>query len=54
MLLRSSFKTEEEAVAIANDTKSGLAGYFFSNDLSQIWRVAKELQYGMVGLLAYF
>merc|ERR1719334_2904116 len=44
------FKTEEEAVAIANATSSGLAGYFYSSDIGQIWRVAEALEYGMVGI----
>ncbi|XP_059488416.1 succinate-semialdehyde dehydrogenase [NADP(+)] GabD [Neocloeon triangulifer] len=44
------FKTEEEVLAIANGTRSGLAGYFFSNDLPQVWRVAKRLETGMVGI----
>lgn len=34
----------------ANSTSRGLAGYFFSNDLSQAWRVAKKLEVGMVGI----
>ncbi|ODM97287.1 Succinate-semialdehyde dehydrogenase, mitochondrial, partial [Orchesella cincta] len=45
-----TFSTEEEALRIANDTRSGLASYFFSNDLSQIRRVSKGLEYGMVGI----
>ncbi|CAF0791636.1 unnamed protein product [Didymodactylos carnosus] len=44
------FKTEEEAVKIANSVEVGLAGYFYSQDLSQIWRVAEKLQTGMVGV----
>jgi len=48
--LIQSFSTEKEVIKAANDTNSGLAGYFFSNDLPQIWRVAKELDYGMVGI----
>jgi len=44
------FSTEEEAVTIANATSSGLAGYFFSNDISQIWRVAERLEVGLVGI----
>ncbi|CAG7819500.1 unnamed protein product [Allacma fusca] len=45
-----SFKSEEEVIEKANDTPSGLASYFFSNDIAQIWRVAKALDYGMVGI----
>jgi succinate-semialdehyde dehydrogenase len=44
------FKTEEEAVRIANSVSVGLAGYFYSSDLSQIWRVAEQLEVGMVGV----
>ncbi|KAK9693984.1 Aldehyde dehydrogenase family [Popillia japonica] len=44
------FKTEEEAVAIANNTERGLAGYFYSEDVSQIFRVSRELELGMVGI----
>ena len=45
-----SFATEEEAVDLANATEAGLAGYFYSRDLSRIWRVAEALRYGMVGV----
>ncbi|XP_071438653.1 succinate-semialdehyde dehydrogenase, mitochondrial [Hetaerina americana] len=44
------FKTEEEALRLANNTKRGLAGYFYSNDIAQIWRVAKKLEVGMAGI----
>lgn len=44
------FKTEEEALQIANDTRRGLAGYFFSENLSQVFRVARRLEVGMVGI----
>lgn len=44
------FKREEEAMTIANSTRQGLAGYFFSNDIPQLWRVAKGLAVGMVGI----
>jgi len=37
-------------MTVANDTKQGLAGYFFSNDIPQVWRVAKEMAVGMVGI----
>lgn len=43
------FETEQEAVALANDSEFGLAGYFFSRDVSRIMRVAGKLQVGMVG-----
>lgn len=45
-----SFKTEEEAIEIANSSDSGLAGYFYSENVSQIWRVARAIQVGMVGV----
>ncbi|XP_069349137.1 succinate-semialdehyde dehydrogenase, mitochondrial isoform X2 [Eulemur rufifrons] len=44
------FDTEEEAVAIANAADVGLAGYFYSQDPAQIWRVAEQLEVGMVGV----
>lgn len=44
------FRTEEEGLQIANDTTSGLAGYFFTQDVSQIFRVGKSLEVGMVGI----
>ncbi len=44
------FKTEEEAIAMANDTEVGLACYFYSRDIGRIWRVAEELEYGIVGI----
>jgi succinate-semialdehyde dehydrogenase/glutarate-semialdehyde dehydrogenase len=44
------FRTEEEAVALANDTPSGLASYLYTRDLARSWRVAEALEYGMVGI----
>ncbi len=44
------FKTEEEAVAAANNTEFGLASYFYSRDIGRVWRVAEKLEYGMVGI----
>jgi succinate-semialdehyde dehydrogenase/glutarate-semialdehyde dehydrogenase len=44
------FSTEEEALALANDTTAGLAGYFFSRDVGRCWRVAEQLECGMVGI----
>ena len=35
---------------LANDTEFGLASYFFSRDIGRIWRVAEQLEYGMVGI----
>jgi len=45
-----SFRTEEEAIAIANDTEFGLCAYFCSRDIGRIWRVAEGLEYGIVGI----
>ncbi len=45
-----SFSTEEEAVAMANDTEFGLAAYFCSRDVGRIWRVAESLDFGIVGI----
>ena len=45
-----SFESEEEAIALANDTPYGLASYFFSSNVSRVWRVAEGLEYGMVGI----
>ncbi|MBS0400831.1 MAG: NADP-dependent succinate-semialdehyde dehydrogenase [Proteobacteria bacterium] len=44
------FRTEEEAIAMANDTEFGLASYFYTRDLARSWRVAEKLEYGMVGI----
>lgn len=44
------FKTEEEAVRMANDTEYGLAAYFYSRDVGRVWRVGAALEYGMVGI----
>src|SRR6266481_2549835 len=44
------FKTEAEAIALANDTEFGLAAYFYGRDLARVWRVAEALEYGIVGI----
>jgi succinate-semialdehyde dehydrogenase / glutarate-semialdehyde dehydrogenase len=44
------FKTEEEALSMANDTEFGLASYFYSRDIGQVWRVSEGLEYGIVGI----
>ena len=44
------FKTEEEAVKLANDTEFGLAAYFYSRDAGRVWRVGEGLEYGIVGI----
>lgn len=46
------FKTEEEAIAMANDTEFGLAAFFFSRDIGRVWRVAEALEAGLVGVNA--
>ncbi|MFY4972517.1 NAD-dependent succinate-semialdehyde dehydrogenase [Acinetobacter baumannii] len=45
-----SFKTEDEAVAMANDTEFGLAAYLFTQSTARQWRVGEALEYGMVGI----
>jgi succinate-semialdehyde dehydrogenase / glutarate-semialdehyde dehydrogenase len=44
------FKTEEEAIAMANDTEFGLASYFYARDIGRIWRVGEAIESGMVGI----
>ena len=44
------FKTEAEAIAMANDTEFGLAGYFYTRDLARSWRVSEALECGIVGV----
>ena len=44
------FDTEEQVIELANNTEFGLASYFFSRDISKIFRVAEALEYGMVGI----
>lgn len=44
------FDKEEQAIEIANATDVGLAGYFYTQDPAQIWRVAERLEVGMVGV----
>jgi succinate-semialdehyde dehydrogenase/glutarate-semialdehyde dehydrogenase len=44
------FKTEEEAIAMANNTEFGLACYFYTRDIGRVWRVGEALEYGMVGI----
>jgi succinate-semialdehyde dehydrogenase/glutarate-semialdehyde dehydrogenase len=45
-----TFETEEEAIALANDSEFGLASYFYARDISRVWRVAEALESGMVGI----
>jgi succinate-semialdehyde dehydrogenase/glutarate-semialdehyde dehydrogenase len=44
------FSTDQEALALANNTEFGLASYFYSRDVGRIWRVAEGLESGMVGV----
>jgi succinate-semialdehyde dehydrogenase/glutarate-semialdehyde dehydrogenase len=44
------FRTEADAIRLANDTEVGLAAYFYSRDIGRIWRVSEALEYGMVGV----
>ncbi|MEX2643776.1 MAG: NADP-dependent succinate-semialdehyde dehydrogenase [Acetobacterales bacterium] len=44
------FKTDDEAVKMANDTEFGLASYFYSRDIGRAWRAAERLEYGIVGV----
>jgi succinate-semialdehyde dehydrogenase / glutarate-semialdehyde dehydrogenase len=44
------FKTEDEAVKLANDTEFGLAAYFYARDLGRVWRVAEGIESGIVGI----
>jgi succinate-semialdehyde dehydrogenase/glutarate-semialdehyde dehydrogenase len=44
------FKTEEEAIEMANDTEFGLACYFYARDVGRVWRVGEALEYGIVGI----
>jgi succinate-semialdehyde dehydrogenase/glutarate-semialdehyde dehydrogenase len=44
------FKTEQEAIALANDTEFGLAAYFYSRDIGRIFRVAEAIESGMIGI----
>jgi succinate-semialdehyde dehydrogenase/glutarate-semialdehyde dehydrogenase len=44
------FKTDDDAIRMANDTEFGLAAYFYSRDIGRVWRVAEALEYGIVGI----
>ncbi|QXE91127.1 NADP-dependent succinate-semialdehyde dehydrogenase [Geomonas subterranea] len=44
------FRTEEEAIQLANATEFGLAAYFYSRDIARVWRVAEAVEYGIVGI----
>ena len=45
-----SFASEEEAIALANDTEFGLASYIYTQDMGRAWRVSEAIEYGMVGV----
>ena len=45
-----AFDTEDEVIALANDTEFGLASYFYSRDIGRVMRVAEQLESGMVGV----
>lgn len=45
-----SFASEEDLLRRANDTPYGLAGYVYSNDMGEVWRVSDGLEYGMIGV----
>jgi succinate-semialdehyde dehydrogenase/glutarate-semialdehyde dehydrogenase len=44
------FETEDEVIAMANDTEFGLASYFYARDLRRVWRVAEAIESGIVGV----
>ena len=44
------FKTEEEAIQLANDTPFGLAAYFYARDIGRIFRVAEGIECGIIGI----
>ncbi len=44
------FETEAEALRMANDSRAGLAAYFYARDVGRVWRVSEGLEYGMVGV----
>ncbi len=45
-----SFSSEREVIEKANNTKYGLAAYFYGNHMARIWRVAEALEFGMIGI----
>ncbi|WP_442487238.1 NAD-dependent succinate-semialdehyde dehydrogenase [Halomonas litopenaei] len=44
------FSSDDEAIAMANDTEFGLAAYFYATDYRRIWRTMEQLEYGMVAI----
>jgi succinate-semialdehyde dehydrogenase/glutarate-semialdehyde dehydrogenase len=45
-----TFRTEKEAIQMANDTEYGLAAYFYGRDVSRVFRVSEALEYGIIGV----
>lgn len=45
-----SFETEQDVIAQANDTEFGLSAYFYTRDVARVWRVAEQLEAGIVGI----
>ena len=43
-------KTDEEVIGWANDTKFGLAAYFYARDIRRVWEIAEQLEYGIIGI----
>lgn len=46
----TAFRTDEEAIRLANDSRAGLAAYLYTRDLGRARRISEELEYGMVGV----
>ncbi len=44
------FQTDEDAIAMANNTELGLAAYMYTQDINRFWRVSEALEYGIVGV----
>jgi len=44
------FKTDADAIRMANDTEFGLAAYFYARDLKRVWRVAEAIEAGIIGI----
>lgn len=44
------FETEQDVIALANATEFGLASYFYARDIGRVWRVARAIQAGIIGV----
>lgn len=44
------FKSDEEAIQMANDTEFGLAAYFYTRDINRLWKMSESLEFGIVGI----